>query len=249
MKYSVFSAMLLGPRASQEDCLIDGEDIFQSDQMAGGKIIDTDFLLVGVCDGMGGHDFGETASRFVCEQIKQKFDHTRFSPENVKRCLTEIQTSSAQQLPENCGTTVAGLMVMDGKTLAFNAGDSRIYKLSETGIDYISHDHSLVQGLVDKAFINQDTAADHPLKNIINFGIGPLFSDEWENSIVHIFEESIAEDACYLLCSDGVNDLMSDREIYNLLMPSPVENGNILLQALQTKGLKDNTSFIILEIQ
>ena len=66
---------------------------------------------------------------------------------------------------------------------------------------------------------------------------------------IHIFEESIAEDACYLLCSDGVNDLMSDREIYNLLMPSPVENGNILLQALQTKGLKDNTSFIILEIQ
>lgn len=246
MKHTVFSAMHLGPRTKQEDCLLDGIDIFQSDDLEEKKSIDTDFLLLGICDGMGGHDFGETASRFVCEQIKNKFDRTMFSAENVKACLTDIQSATANHLPDNCGTTIAGLMVKDGKTIAFNAGDSRIYKISKAGIDYISHDHSLVQGLVDKAFIEQETATDHPLKNIINFGIGPLFEDEWKNLKIHIFEESMPENACYLICSDGVNDQMKDQEIFNLLMPSPIENGNNLLQALLKKGLTDNTSFIIL---
>ncbi|MBC2715304.1 MAG: serine/threonine-protein phosphatase [Desulfobacteraceae bacterium] len=247
MKYTVFSAMLLGPRSKQEDCIIDGIDLFQSNQLNEKKIIDTDFLLLGVCDGMGGHDQGETASRFVCEQIKNKFNRTMFSAEKVKTLLTEIQNSAQKHLPENCGTTVAGLMIMDGQTIVFNAGDSRVYKISTSGMDYISHDHSLVQGLVDKSFIQKDTAPYHPLKNIIDFGIGPLFNDVWENFDIHIFEESISRDAWYLLCSDGVNDLMNEKEIHELLMPSPIENGTILLQALQKKELKDNTSFIILQ--
>jgi serine/threonine protein phosphatase PrpC len=248
MKYTVFSAMLLGPRTKQEDCIIDGIDLFQSNQLKEKKIIDTDFLLLGVCDGMGGHDYGETASRFVCEQIKKKFTRTMFSADNVKPLLTEIQNSTQNYLPENCGTTVAGLMIMDGQTIVFNAGDSRVYKISTSGMDYISHDHSLVQGLVDKSFIQPETATYHPLKNIIDFGIGPLFNDVWKNFDIHIFEESYSKDTWYLLCSDGVNDLMNETEMHELLMPSPIENGHILLRALKKKGLKDNTSFIVLQI-
>ncbi len=248
MKYTVFSAMMLGPRTKQEDCLLDGIDLFQLNQLKEKKIIDTDFLLLGICDGMGGHDHGETASRFVCEQIKKKFNRTMFRADNVKTILTEIQDSTAKHLPENCGTTVAGLMIMDGQTIVFNAGDSRVYKISKSKMDYISHDHSLVQGLVDKSFIHKDSASSHPLKNIIDFGIGPLFNDMWKNFKIHFFEEFISKDTWYLLCSDGVNDLMNEEEMHGILMPSPIENGNILFQALQKKGLKDNTSFIILEM-
>lgn len=246
MKYTVFSAMLLGPRTKQEDCLLDGIDLFQSNQLHAKKTIDTDFLLLGVCDGMGGHDHGETASRFVCEQIKKKLNRTLFSPDDVKTLLTDIQDSTEKHLPENCGTTIAGLMIMDGKAIVFNAGDSRVYRISTAGMDYISHDHSLVQGLVDKSFIQQDSATHHPLKNIIDFGIGPLFNDVWKNFEIHIYEEPILKDDWYLLCSDGVNDLMNEAEMHELLMPSPIDNGNRLLEALQKKGLKDNTSFMIL---
>lgn len=248
MKYSVFSAMRLGPRAQQEDCIIDGIDLFQSNQLNEKKIIDTDFLLLGICDGLGGHDQGEIASRFVCEQLKNKFNRTMFSAEKVKTRLTEIQEAAQKNLPKNSGTTIAGLMIMDGQTIGFNAGDSRIYKISSSKMEYISHDHSLVQGLVDKSFIQQDTALNHPLKNIIDFGIGPLFNDAWKIFNVHIFEKTISKNDGYLLCSDGVTDLMNETEIHELLMPSPIENGDILLQALQRKGLKDNTSFIILQI-
>lgn len=248
MKFTVFSAMLQGPRSKQEDCLTDGIDLYQSNQLKEKKIINTDFLLLGVCDGMGGHDQGETASRFVCEQIKQKFNPTMFSAEDVNTLLTEIQETSSKHLPGNCGTTVAGMMVMDGQAIVFNAGDSRVYRISTSRMDYISHDHSLVQGLVDNLFIQQDTAPFHPLKNIIDFGIGPLFDDVWKNFNVHIIEESVSTDDWYLICSDGVNDVMNEAEMHELLMPSPIENGTSLLKALEQKGLKDNTSFIILQI-
>jgi serine/threonine protein phosphatase PrpC len=249
MKYSVFSAMLLGPRTKQEDCILDGIDLYQADFLAQKKIIDTDFLLLGICDGMGGHDQGEAASHFVCEQIKATFDRNMFSAEKVETRLTEIQNSSAAHLSGNCGTTVAGLMIMDDQAIGFNAGDSRIYKISPSGMDYISHDHSLVQGLVDKSFIQQDSAPFHPLKNVIDFGIGPIFNDVWKNFNIYIFEESITKDDCYLLCSDGVNDLMNETQMHKILMPSPVENGNILLEALQKKGLKDNASVIIVKMR
>jgi serine/threonine protein phosphatase PrpC len=245
MKYSVFSAMLIGPRTGQEDCVLDGVDIFQADFVREKKEIDTGFLSLCVCDGMGGHDFGETASRFVCEQIQARFDSTCFSARHVQKGLAEIQAASIRLLPENSGTTVAGLMVADGRAMAFNAGDSRIYRISPAAIDYISHDHSLVQGLVDKAFIPKDTAGSHPLKNVINFGIGPLFGGEWDNYSVHIHEHAYSRDAAYLVCTDGVNDLLTDSEIFDILMPQPSENANRLLQALQDKGLKDNASFII----
>ncbi len=244
----MYSAMLLGPRNKQEDCIIDGVDLYQANQLKQKKVIDTDFLLLSVCDGMGGHDQGETASRFVCEQIQAKFNRNRFSAENIETLFTEIQDTSQKHLPGNCGTTVAGLMIMDGRIIVFNAGDSRVYKISSSGIDYISHDHSLVQGLVDNFFIQQDSAPHHPLKNIIEFGIGPIFNDVWKNFNIHIFEESFSKDAGYLLCSDGVNDLMNEQEILECLMPSPIDNGDNLLAALQKKGLKDNASFIILQI-
>jgi len=247
MKYTVFSAMLLGPRTKQEDCILDGIDLFQADHLIQKKIIETDFLLLGVCDGMGGHDQGEAASRFVCEQIQTTLDRTMFSAEKVETRLTEIQDYSATYLSENCGTTVAGLMIMNDQTIVFNAGDSRVYKISTSKMDYISHDHSLVQGLVDQSFIQKDSAPFHPLKNVIDFGIGPIFNDVWKNFDIHIFEESISKDAWYLLCSDGVNDIMNEEEMHEILMPSPIDNGNLLLEALQKKGLKDNASLIILE--
>ena len=249
MKYTVFSAMRLGPRTKQEDCILDGIDLYQADRLTQKKIIDTDFLLLGICDGMGGHDQGEAASRFVCEQIKATFDRTMFSAEKVETRLAEIQDSSEVHLSDNCGTTVAGLMIMNAQTIVFNAGDSRVYKISPSGMEYISHDHSLVQGLVDKSFIQKDAATFHPLKNVIDFGIGPIFKDVWKNFNIHIFEESISKDTWYLLCSDGVNDLMNETQMHEILMPSPIDNGNILLEALQKKGLKDNASFIIVEIQ
>lgn len=237
--------MLIGPRTGQEDCVLDGVDIFQATHVQEKKEIHTEFLSLCVCDGMGGHDFGETASRFVCQQIQTRLDRTCFSTDHVRSQLAEIQALSTRQLPENAGTTVAGLIVTDSRAIAFNAGDSRIYRISPDRLDYISHDHSLVQGLVDKAFIQQDNAGRHPLKNIINFGIGPLFENEWKHTGIHISDHPVVPEAVYLLCTDGVNDLLTDAEIFSLLNPGTAAGPHGLLHALEQKGLNDNASFIL----
>jgi PPM family protein phosphatase len=135
------------------------------------------------------------------------------------------------------------------RAVAFNAGDSRVYKITRDQIACLSHDHSLVQGLVDKALIQQDTAPRHPLKNFIEFGIGPAFTDAWRENRVHIQHETVSPGACYLLCSDGLSDLMTAPALLGRLSPSPVENGAALLQTIQSQQPVDNTSFIIAEIR
>ncbi|MDO9262557.1 MAG: protein phosphatase 2C domain-containing protein [Desulfosalsimonadaceae bacterium] len=249
MQYTVFSGMLIGPRNRQEDCIMDGAAVCQNDRLMSQKNIDADHLLACVCDGLGGHAHGDTASRFVCEQMNIRFSATPSGPPMVRKILAEIQQSAQSLLPENSGATIAGLMTAGHQVVVFNAGDSRVYRISPTGMTRLSHDHSLVQGLVDKSFIHQDTASVHPLKNIVEFGIGPLFALDWNHLLIHVHEETIADSACYLICSDGLSDILTDRELHRLLMPDPIENGKELFTAVQEKGLTDNTSFVILKIQ
>jgi len=209
--------------------------------------MDADQILACVCDGLGGHAHGDTASRFVCEQLNSRFLQTAFNPPGIRNMLSEIQQLAQRHLPENSGTTVAGLVIQGGRTIVFNAGDSRVYRISPSGMVRLSHDHSLVQGLVDNAFIHQDTASAHPLKNIVEFGIGPLFALDWNPSQIHIHEEPLLESACYLICSDGLNDMMTDQELHHLLMTDICDNGKKLFTAVKKMALTDNTSFVIVK--
>lgn len=247
MRCKVFSAMLRGPRTRQEDCLLAVDDLFQSDNLKQTKTMDADFLLAAVCDGLGGHDNGESASRFVCQQLQDRFTPDNFDRQQIEPAFSEIQAAAEENLPENSGTTVAGLMIKDQKIIGFNAGDSRVYKITPSGMAYVSHDHSLVQGLVDNGLLQKEDANSHPLKNFVDFGIGPLFQGVWKVYDIHIFENAFAADDCYLICSDGVHDLMNETEMHEILMPTPAKNGQALLAALEKKGLRDNASFIILE--
>jgi len=213
------------------------------------KSFDSDHFLACVCDGLGGHAHGDAASRFVCEQISNRFLDAAPVPPIVQKMLAEIQQSAEGLLPENSGTTVAGLMVAGPQGIVFNAGDSRVYRILSSGMTRLSHDHSLVQGLVDKSFIHQDTASVHPMKNIVEFGIGPLFAPDWNHLQVHIHEETLSSGDCYLICTDGLNDMMTDQELHRLLMPDPIENGKKLFATACEEKLTDNTSFVIIKIQ
>jgi PPM family protein phosphatase len=248
MKCHLFSAMTLGPRDKQEDCIVAGAELYQAEEIEEKRQLDVQCLLLAVCDGMGGHDSGETASRFACEQLKKKSLDPISDPKGLNDILADIQISAQEHLPENSGTTVAGLIAREGKTIVFNAGDSRVYKLTPEGLKYISHDHSLVQELVDKSLIDREVASSHPLKNLIEFGIGPIFADAWGQHNIHIYEESITGGEIYLICSDGLVGVMTETEIFECLMPSPVEQGARLLEMIKNKGLADNTSFIIAEL-
>jgi serine/threonine protein phosphatase PrpC len=248
MKFSVYSAMTLGGRSIQEDCIMDGVDRWQDEEFEFKREMTADSMLFAVCDGMGGHDKGDEASRFVCEELKNLSHEDITDGAKLSDILTAIQESALNKLPANCGTTVAGLLAMGSKVIVFNAGDSRVYRVLPEELKYISHDHSLVQEMVDKELIPSHAAIDHPLKNLIEFGLGPIFEDAWAQYQIHLFEEALSNGASYLLCTDGLTGAMRDSQILECLMESPEDKGQRLLYSIRRKRLSDNTSFILLDI-
>jgi len=248
MEFNIFSAMLIGPRAEQQDCLFDGTDIFQKDLLLRKFAKKTDRLLISVCDGMGGHEAGERASRFVCEQLRRRHQAETLTAGNIRDVFAEIQVLSFKHLSANCGTTVAGIMIENSMVTAFNAGDSRVYKITQDTIIPMSHDHSLVQELIDKDLMTGDRAFRHPLKNYIEFGIGPIFKNIQDERQLFLSQEELAGETCFLICSDGMTDVLLDKEIHELLMPNPINNGSRLFNTVRNIGPNDNVSFVIVEI-
>ncbi|HMA85541.1 MAG TPA: PP2C family serine/threonine-protein phosphatase [Desulfosalsimonadaceae bacterium] len=247
MKARVFSAMRLGPRNTQEDCLLAVQDVFQSDTIERQSEAEAESLIFAVCDGLGGHQSGDRASHFVCKQLKAKYQANAFQSKDIPIILRNIQNAARHQLPANSGTTLAGLFASHEMIHVFNTGDSRVYKLDNTAARYISHDHSVVQELIDNYLILQQTARNHPYRNLVEFGIGPLFVDSWENHAVFVHSEAYQPPATFLICSDGLSDQMTEAEIHRILMPTPVSSGRTLLSKVSEKGLVDNTSFIIVQ--
>lgn len=248
MECRTFSAMLIGPRNTQEDAITDGATVFQTDLLTRKKSVFVDNILLAVCDGMGGHDGGEIASIFVCEKLNQ-IKRMKFSGAHVLDALADIQAETLTHLPKNSGTTVAGLLAGNGNIVAFNAGDSRIYRLTQDYIEYVSHDHSLVSETIHKSGLNAHGSSLNPMRNVIELGIGPAFANIWSVKKIHISETNLKIPSYYILCSDGLTDAMDARELHELLMPDPVNNGTKLYNALKQKTLRDNTSFVIAEFR
>ena len=241
--------MDVGPRNNQEDCLIIDNLIYQEDELLVASEYASDIIIMAVCDGMGGHDAGEDASRYVCEKLNSIVDFVDFSAESLERILQAVQGSSNNSLPKGSGTTIAGLVIKDDKVIVFNAGDSRVYKITSDSIRCVSHDHSLVQDLIDQGLIDQTEAFKHPYRNVVNFGIGPAFKKAKGRYSVFTYEEALDAGASYLICSDGVSDLMLEDEIQKHMGTNPVLTGENLMNLLKQRKLKDNTTYIIAQVE
>ncbi len=241
--------MNIGLRDGQEDCLFVNGKVFQERTFEGvvvDKTEETSGVFV-VCDGMGGHAKGEWASRFVCGALKDKLEHFQYSREFIEDLAEKIQNQMENEMVENSGTTLAGVALTGGCAKVFNAGDSRVYKITKNDFIYLSHDHSLVQHYVDIGRISQAEAFTHPNKNVIAFGMGDVFRDAWAEGTVkvNIQDDSLEPAECYLICTDGVNDVLNDQEIFALLHPDPFERISFFVDALKER-MKDNFSFILL---
>lgn len=248
MKCRYVCVMDVGPRSGQEDCLLIEHQVYQENFLNNRSDYEADFIMMAVCDGMGGHDAGEEASRFVCEKLNTIIDLVEFSGKSLQTIMSVVQNSSCHCLPKGSGTTLAGLMVKDSRVVVFNAGDSRVYRIEDDMIDCVSRDHSLVQDLLDKGLISDEDAFHHPYKNVVNFGIGPAFVKARAKYDLNLFEEEISESAWYLICSDGVSDIIRNQDLRKVLGSDPLSGAEALMGALKHIRLKDNTTFIIAQI-
>lgn len=179
-----------------------------------------DQLLAIVCDGMGGARSGNIASKMAVELFVGEVQRTTRS--NMKQERIDDMLNSALELANKAvyeqsllseeykgmGTTlVAAFFQKDTVTVA-NVGDSRAYLLNQSGVKNVTTDHSLVELMVQRGELTREQAKNHPGKNLITRAVGT------EQSVVcDLFHHHLVKGDSFLLCSDGLSNVMSDQEI------------------------------------
>ena len=179
-----------------------------------------DQLLTIVCDGMGGARSGNIASKMAAELFVGEVQRTARS--NMKQDRVDDMLNSALELANKAvyeqsllseeykgmGTTlVAAFFQKDTVTVA-NVGDSRAYLLNQSGVQNVTTDHSLVELMVQRGELTREQAKNHPGKNLITRAVGT------EQTVAcDLFHHHLSKGDSFLLCSDGLSNVMSDQEI------------------------------------
>jgi serine/threonine protein phosphatase PrpC len=233
-------------RQSNEDCVAVNDRILRGAQpKPEGSLHPLDgtrFCLV--ADGMGGHPAGDVASRIAVESIVAGLAGTQPSRERVIEVLREANRGLFAEMarcPERygMGTTVAGLVVDAQKVAAFNVGASRIYKVLEGRVEQLSVDDSEAGGLGWLLF-------GHAPTRVLNQCLGG-FPDAIELA-PHVIELPATPGSAFLLCSDGLSDMLSDEAIGACLAHDPGRSVQKLLEAALEAGGIDNISIVLARI-
>lgn len=211
--------------------------------------------LFALADGMGGYAAGETASREalqVLQQEAEKFKELTGTElctalrETVQQANAHIrQMAQSEAQYHDMGTTlVAVYLAADGKAYAVNVGDSRLYTWRAGVLQQITRDHSYVAELLANGEITAQEAFKHPQKNIILRAVGA--EDELE---ADCFTMELTADTKLLLCSDGLSDMVDDRQISEILQAhETAEAAEALLEAALDNGGRDNISLILIDL-
>ena len=207
----------------------------------------TGFFAI-LADGMGGHNAGDVASSLVVNTVKSFLDDIEpasINEDSIRDALCHANTliwneSCANANRNGMGSTATVAVFVDDVAFIGQVGDSRAYLYRDGVISQITKDHSYVQMLIDRGFIAKEDAERHPQKNIITRAVGTECDVEVDTFIVELKENDMI-----LLCSDGLNNAVSDDEIAMLLSGDLSVAAERLIQAALGNGGTDNISVII----
>lgn len=215
---------------------------------------DRNAALFAVADGMGGGAHGELASQMAIDGIREYIlGHKDLLSSDTYTLINSAIYHANQRIldhlsahPEDLsmGSTIIVGIVIDSVISLGWVGDSRCYALENGRIRQLSHDHSLVQSLVDDGSITEEEAFDHPNRNIINQSLGI-------SSVIPSFEKmSLVGVDKLILCSDGLNSMLRDADIRDILSEEePVEKVTRgLVDAANEAGGHDNISCIVVQL-
>ncbi|KAA0217665.1 Stp1/IreP family PP2C-type Ser/Thr phosphatase [bacterium] len=188
------------------------------------SIVIEESCFCAVADGMGGHLGGEIASHIAIETLQQAFKSRNGSSnerkdaelltKSIKNANKEIyRRGNSDAALRNMGTTIVAVVISGDYVVFANVGDSRIYRMREGELSQITEDHSWVGELRKKNLISAEDARSHPLKNIITRALGMEPAVE-----VDVKWEKVKAGDLFLLCSDGLTDLVPDEQIKSILL-------------------------------
>lgn len=218
--------------------------------------------LILLADGMGGHNAGEVASELAVSSIRDALqevlgpdmassnmiDFNDAIREAIVYANDEIIRMANERLEcAGMGTTIVVTLFHGDRVIIANVGDSRMYRLRDKALSQLTTDHSLVQEMLDNGYISEEEAQLSASRNLITRALG--IADQVD---VDVAQDTMQNGDTYLLCSDGLTDLVTDQEILQLLLLSndDLKTGCKQLIALANeKGGKDNISVILISLQ
>lgn len=228
----------------------ENQDAFGRFTWAEGRT-DEEHLFV-VADGMGGHERGEEASQTAVQVLHDIFfDGRDWSVgERLRRAFEAANARVYEQAHsgatvQKMGTTCTALALIDGHAYMAHVGDSRAYRINESGITQLTHDHTLVEELRRRGVLTEDEARQHPRRHALTraLGIEPALE-------VDVLEAMpLQRPERFLLCSDGLAPVTQD-EIHEVVMTNtPQEACERLVAMANERGGPDNVTVVLVTIE
>ena len=208
--------------------------------------------LLAVADGMGGHAAGEVASALTISSMAQ-LDSVQPGDDMLDELSSAVIAANAKlqekilanPAVEGMGTTLTALLWSDGHAAVCHIGDSRGYLLRDGELYQITHDHTLVQSLVDEGRISADDVSTHPQRSLLLRALDGRSAAEPDLSV----HDSLAGDR-YLLCSDGLSGVVSDETLRDTLatIEDPDAATRQLIELAIHGGGPDNITCIVADV-
>lgn len=209
-----------------------------------------DISVAIICDGMGGANAGELASRLAAETFMESLFELNDTPEERLRYALERANQEVYcfgwEHPDcrGMGTTLVASVAIGNEVYILNVGDSRAYRVQKNGIYQITRDHSLVEELVRIGQITREQAKTHPRKNIITRALGTEREVEGD-----LFIHKAVPGELILMCSDGLSNELSDQELWDYtIMGDPETACKRLIDAALVRGAHDNVTAALIEL-
>ncbi len=212
--------------------------------------------LIAVADGMGGHAAGEVASRIAVEVLQSLVPalvSVEVDKDSVEDLLmhslhsidSEISLVTDEEIEKRgMGTTLTALLIRDEYISLLHVGDSRCYRLRGNTLEQLSNDHTVIQELLDQGAISQAEAAEHPQRSMLTQA---LRGDGDVTPVLQMYE--IKKGDRYLLCSDGLSGVLTEKEIkIGLKKSDKDEAAKFLVDATYVNGAPDNVTVLIADI-
>ena len=212
--------------------------------------------LIAVADGMGGHAAGEVASRIAIEVLQSLVPalvSSDIDEDSVEDLLmhslhsidSEISVVTDEEIEKRgMGTTLTALLIRDKYISLLHVGDSRCYRLRGNTLEQLSNDHTVIQELLDQGAISMAEAAEHPQRSMLTQA---LRGDGDVTPVLQMYE--VKKGDRYLLCSDGLSGVLTEKEIKIGLKKSDKDEAvKFLVDATYVNGAPDNVTVLIADI-
>ena len=212
--------------------------------------------LIAVADGMGGHAGGEVASRIAIhalQKLSPVLTNTEIDADSVEDLLLNSLFTIDSEIGEyadeatelrGMGTTLTALLVVNNNVALLHVGDSRCYRLRGNSLEQLSNDHTVIQELLEQGAISPSEVADHPQRSVLTQA---LMGQGTVVPVLQIYEAK--EKDRFLLCSDGLSSVLTEKEIKSLLKKSDRSDAlKALIDATYINGAPDNVTVIVADI-